>query len=164
MNYRFDKRSKEEFAADIKASTKTEAVLLNLWLDYVEKNTGNRLKFRHTGCGSKKGEFLEDSKVTTHADYEVEGVGLLEIKFSKKLLPKVFHLKVRQVESYLRQGATILMVNGSESDIPLFTLIDTAALQAITEDCEVRPWAGFGNKRSYKIPMSRCVWRPLRNE
>lgn len=161
-NYRFDKRSKEEFVADIKASTQTEAVLLNLWLNYIERTTGEeRLKFRYTGCGPNDGEFLEDSKVTTHADYEVEGIGLLEVKFSKKLLPKIFHLKVRQVESYLRQGATILMVNGSESDTPKFTIINTVALQAIADTCEVRPWAGFGGKISYKIPVSRCIWRPL---
>jgi hypothetical protein len=164
MSYRFDKRSKEQFAADIKSSTQTEAVLLNLWLNWIERNTGNKPQFRYTGCGADDGEFLEDSKVTTHADYEVEGVGLLEVKFSKKLLPKVFHLKVRQVESYIRQGATILMVNGSESDSPQFTLIDAAALQAITDDCDDIPWQGFGGKRSYRVPVTRCVWRPLRDE
>jgi len=164
MNYRFDKRSKEEFAADIKASTQAEAVLLNLWLNYTERITGTRPGFRYTGCGPDDGEFLENSKVTTHADYEVEGVGLIEVKFSKKLLPKVFHLKVRQVESYIRQGATILMVNGSDTDSPQFALISAEALRDIAENCEDIPWQGFGGKRSYKVPVTRCIWRPLRDE
>jgi hypothetical protein len=159
--YRFDRRSKEEFAADIKSSTQTEAVLLNLWLNYVERNTGERPKFRYTGCGPDDGEFLEDNKVTTHADYEVESVGLVEVKFSKKLLPKFFHLKVRQVESYIKQGATILMVNGSESDSPQFTLIGAADLLDIAKNCKDIPWQGFGGKRSYKVPVTRCIWRSL---
>lgn len=164
MNYRFDRRSKEEFAADIKSSTQTEAVLLNLWLNYMERTTGQRPTFRHTGCGPDDGEFLEDKQVTTHADYEVGGIGLLEVKFAKKMLDKVFHLKVRQVDSYLRQGATILMVNGSDTDSPVFAIISPDTLRDITDTCEVRPWQGFGNKRAYKIPVSRFIWRPLNEQ
>ena len=163
-NYRFDKRSKEEFVDDIKASTRTESVLLNLWLDYLERKDGTRPVFRYTGCGEDDGEFLEDKKVTTHADYQVDGHGLVEIKFSKKLLPKVFHLKEKQVESYLKQEANILMVNGAMTDDPVFTIITHDALKGIAENCKVRPWPGFGNKRSYIVHVSDFIWRHLKDE
>jgi len=160
--YRFDERSEAEFKKDIKKHTMEERALFLLWLDLVEKETGSRPKFQDTGCG-KNGDFLEDNEVSTDPDFEVDGYGLIEVKFAKPLLTRNFHLKANQVRAYAKKGATVLMVNGSDEDIPTFTLLKADTLKAIMKDCPVVPWKGFGNKSSYKIDVKRFLWRPLKH-
>jgi hypothetical protein len=161
MNYRFDQRSQEEFERDIKDRTHTERALFLMWLDLVEKNTGKRPSYKDTGCG-KTGDFLTDKEVSTQADFDVENFGKIEVKFAKPLLDKFFHLKVRQVKAYAKQGASILMVNGADQDVPQFTVLSPQTLQSIINDCRIVKWAGFGYKTAYKIPVDRFVWRSLK--
>lgn len=161
MSYRYDTRSKAEFERDIKSHTMEERALFLLWLDLVEKETGKRPKFQDNGCGNR-GELLDDKEVSTDPDFEVEGYGHVEVKFSKPMLTKFFHLKKNQVQKYIKNGATILMVNGAKEDVPTFTMLKPAALAAIAEDCKVIPWTGFGHKPAYKIPVGRFIWRPLK--
>jgi len=160
-NYRFDDRSKEQFEKDIKNHTMEERALFLLWLDLVEKETGTRPKYKDTGCG-KSGDFLEDKEVSTDPDFKVEGYGEIEVKFAKPLLTRSFHLKINQVRSYHKKGATILMVNGADEEVPTFTMLKPKALAAIMKDCKQVPWKGFGYKMSYRIAVKRFVWRPLR--
>lgn len=160
-NYRFDERSKEEFEKDIKSHTMEERALFLLWLDLIEKDTGSRPKFKDTGCG-KDGAFLDDKDVNTDPDFEVEGYGEIEVKFAKPMLNRNFHLKTNQVKSYLKKGATILMVNGSGEDVPTFTMLKPTALQAIMDECEVINWKGFGWKPAYRIAVNRFLWRDLK--
>ena len=161
MNYRFDDRSKEQFEKEIKERTIEERSLFLLWLDLIERETGRRPSYSDTGCG-RTGDFLEDGEVSTDPDFNVDGYGHIEVKFSKPLLKKVFHLKASQVKSYLKQKATILMVNGAELDAPEFTMLKPRALKNIIETCEVIPWKGFGNKLSYRIPVNKFIWRSLK--
>lgn len=160
--YRFDQRTEEEFKKDIKDRTLEERRLFFVWLDLLEAEQGERPDYDDTGCG-KDGEFLEDANVTTNADYYVEGYGPIEVKFAIPMLTKNFHLKERQVKSYIEQSATVLMVNGAGEDVPSFTMISPDALQALVQDddIEVVKWVGFGFKQSYRIPISRFVWRPM---
>jgi hypothetical protein len=160
-NYRFDERSKEQFEKDIRDRTMEERSLFLLWLDLIEKETGHRPKYKDTGCG-KTGKYLEDAEVSTAPDFEVDGYGHIEVKFSKPRLIKVFHLKVGQVKQYLKQKATILMVNGTNEDIPEFTMLKPAAHQDIVKTCQVVNWTGFGFKPAYRIPVKRFLWRALK--
>lgn len=161
MNYRLDGRSQSEFEKDIKARTMEERSLFLLWLDLVERETGKRPTYKDTGCG-KTGEFLTENEVSTDPDFEVEGYGKLEVKFSKPKLARVFHLKVSQVKQYLKQDATILMVNGTEKSVPEFTMLKPDALKRISEECEVVNWCGFGYKPAYRISVKQFLWRPLK--
>lgn len=161
MNYRYDNRSEDQFKRDIKSRTKEERTLFMLWLDLIEKSTGKRPGYSDTGCG-QSGELLKDSEVSLDPDFHVEGYGKVEVKFSKPLLKKFFHLKASQVRSYQKEGATILMINGSDMPIPDFTMLKPAALQEIIDSCKVIPWTGFGGKPSYKIPVDKFIWRPLK--
>lgn len=161
MNYRHDDRSPEQFAKDIKARTMEERALFLMWLDLLEKDTGHRPSYKDTGCG-KTGDVLEDKDVSTNPDFEVEGFGLVEIKFSKPLLTKFFHLKVSQVKQYCKNNATILMVHGTSTKQPMFTMLKPDTLKAIMKDCKEVSWAGFGFKLSYRVPINRFVWRPLK--
>jgi hypothetical protein len=160
-SYRFDQRSEEEFKKDIKERTEIERSLFLRWLDCVEQETGNKLSYKDTGCG-KNGDYLKDNEVSTEADFDVEGFGKLEVKFSKPLLTKQFHLKVRQVKSYAEQGASILMVNGADEDVPQFTILTADTLKEIIGDCKVVKWPGFGWKPAYRISVDRFIWRSLK--
>ena len=159
--YRFDERSESEFKEDIKNHTMEERALFLMWLDLVEKETGQRPEFKDTGCG-KGGDFLEDSEVNTDPDFDVEGYGEIEVKFAKPMLTRSFHLKKNQVKQYLKRGASILMVNGSEEDVPTFTILKPEALQSIMDECPIINWKGFGFKPAFRIPVKRFVWRPLK--
>jgi len=161
MNYRHDDRSPEQFARDIKAHTMEERALFLLWLDLIERETGKRPSYKDTGCG-KTGDVLDDKDVSTEPDFEVEGYGLVEIKFSKPFLNKFFHLKTSQVKQYQKKGATILMVHGTETKRPVFTMLKPEALNKIIKDCKTVNWQGFGFKPAYRIPVGRFVWRPLK--
>lgn len=161
MNYRFDERSEEQFKHDIRDRTMEERSLFLLWLDLLEKDTGKRPHYKDTGCG-KTGDFLEDGQVSTDPDFEVEGFGHVEVKFSKPRLKTVFHLKASQVKQYVKQGATILMVIGTEEDVPEFTMLKPDALKRIVDSCSIVNWKGFGHKPAYRISVKQFLWRPLK--
>lgn len=160
-NYRYDNRSEDQFKKDIKSRTAEERSLFIAWLDLIEKSSGTRPQYTDTGCG-QSGELLADKEVSMDPDFNVEGYGKVEVKFSKPMLDKFFHLKASQVKSYLRDGATVLMINGSQEKVPQYTMLKPPALQDIIDTCKVIPWTGFGNKPSYKIPVSKFVWRDLK--
>ncbi|ACV61746.1 hypothetical protein Dtox_0841 [Desulfofarcimen acetoxidans DSM 771] len=61
------------------------------------------------------------SKVNTKADFLVNGKPV-EVKLNKHYL-KIFHFKVDQLNSYLKQEAVVLWVNGYKTDNPVFTVI-----------------------------------------
>lgn len=161
MNYRYDNRSEDQFKKDIKSRTREERRLFLLWLDLIEHTTGTRPKYNDTGCG-QTGELLQDSQVSMDPDFHVEGYGKVEVKFSKPLLNKFFHLKAAQVKSYHKDNATILMINGSDEPQPQYTMLKPAALADIMATCKIIPWTGFGGKPSYKIPVDKFVWRLLK--
>lgn len=160
-NYRYDQRSEEQFKEDIKNLTLEERALFLAWLDLIEKETGHRPIYKDTGCG-KDGELLTDAEVTTAPDFEVEGYGKVEVKFSRPKLDHWFHLKANQVNQYLKAGATILMVNGSKEENPDFTMLKNDALQRIVDSCEQIIWRGFGAKLAYRIPVNMFIWRKLK--
>jgi len=161
MNYRFDKRSKEEFEKDIKSHTLEERSLFLMWLDLIERDTGNRPKYKDTGCG-KSGNFLKDEDVSTNPDFQVEGYGSIEVKFSKPKLTKVFHLKASQVRQYIKSGAIILMINGTNEPVPEFTMLKPDTLKRIVETCDIVSWIGFGYKPAYRIKVKDFLWRSLK--
>lgn len=160
-NYRFDERSQQEFERDIKEHTMEERALFLMWLDLIEKETGKRPTYKDIGCG-KSGDFLDDKDVNTNPDFNVDGYGEIEVKFAKPMLRRSFHLKENQVKQYYRRQASILMVNGSQEDVPEFTMLNPDALAAIIEECPVVSWAGFGHKAAYRIPVKKFLWRPLK--
>lgn len=159
-SYRFDYRSEEQFVRDIKSRTLEERALFECWLDLIEKETGNRPAFKDTGCG-KDGNLLQDNEVSTDPDFDVNGFGLVEVKFSKPKIKDNFHLKVSQVKQYLKKNVTILMVNGSDTT-PEFTMLKADALKNISKFCEKVCFGGFGGKLSYRIPIGMFIWRQLK--
>lgn len=160
-NYRFDKRSKDEFKKDIEEASKTEEEILKLWIDILQKDGLTRPSYQDLAAG-RDGSFLKDADVDSTADFEVEGHGKVEVKFCKPFLKERFHLKVGQLKSYIKQGCKILIVNGWETDKPEFAIINTTMMEKIVDNCEIVKWIGFGQKPAYRVPTSFFVWRPLR--
>lgn len=158
--YRFDNRTKEEFERDIKNGTAKETELLKLWLKKIYKTTRIKLTYKYNGCGPD-GEYLSSKKVNTNADFIVDSVGLIEVKFSKLLLTNFFHLKVQQINSYIKQNAYVLMINGAETKTPSYILLSPNRLANIVAKCKVVAWAGFGGKKSYRIPINMFRWKDL---
>ena len=157
-NYRWDRRSKRKFSLEVNRASKIEYQILELWLNAVEREQSTRPSYIETGCDNT-GAFLE--KATTRADYHVEGYGFIEIKFSRPKKTKYFHLKVRQVKSYIKQKAKILFVNGWSTDNPQYTILTTHRLKTLDERCKTITFKGFGNKVSYRIPITMLFWRSL---
>ena len=161
MNYRFDSRSKDQFEQDIKDRTLKERDLFFAWLDYVETQSGTRPEFTETGCGNH-GDFLDDADVSTAPDFNVEGYGHVEVKYSDPLIKRDFHLKANQVKAYEKMGATILMFNGCREETPVFTMLKPEDLKEIIDSYPVIHFQGFGGKPSYKIPVSEYIWRSVK--
>jgi len=160
MNYRFDKRSKDKFKQDIKEASKTEETILKLWIDLLQKDGLTRPSYSNLAAG-RDGKFLKDADVDSTADFEVENFGKIEVKFCNPFLKTRFHLKVGQLKSYIKQKATILIVNGWETDMPEFTLIKNVMMLKIIDMCEIVSWGGMGGKKCYRVPTQMFVWRKL---
>lgn len=154
MSYRRDNRSLKQFRKDIKNGTETEKEILERWLTAQDVTHD---AYSDTGC-CNKGEYLQDHQVNMDADFHVEGIGRLEIKFSRPMVDRL-HLKCSQVKSYLKQDAAILLVNGWETDSPVYTIIRPQVLQAKSEKWESGPFKGFGYKRAYRLYVSEFIWR-----
>jgi hypothetical protein len=160
MNKRYDNRTEEEFKVEIAERTLLERNLFLRWIKMRERETGEKSEFADTGCGNH-GEFIEDKEVSTDADFNVKGIGPVEVKFAKPMLKRDFHLKVGQTKSYIKQNAVILMVIGADGTIPKFTVISVESLEEIVETCPIVKWVGFGFKAAYRIPIDKFVWRDL---
>lgn len=157
MSYRTDGRDKEEFRRDIADGIEQEHKIIERWLDVLESQTGRRPLCRWTGCGDPD-QFLVDEEVSTEADFDVEGHGKIEVKFSRPSF-FLFHLKVSQLESYVKQNAKILMVKGWDTEQPQFALISPALM---TRGLKIWPrikFRGFGGKLAVRIHASQFVWR-----
>lgn len=160
-NYRYDFRSKTQFAKDVKEGTLKENRLLKKWLDHIEIATGERPRAKRTRKKGSGGEYLDDKDVVIDADFEVEGYGLVEVKFAKSLITTNFHLKVDQVQKYIALGASVLMVNGADTSEPEFAFIRVRRLKELANEARIVHWRGFGGKKAYRIPIKKVRWMKM---
>ena len=152
--YRFDNRSKERFVKDISDGNRIERMLLERWLLTI----GNPA-YTDNGCGND-GEFLPFDEVTTEPDFEVEGVGLVEVKFCRPI-PEYFHLKSSQIQHYIAKGAQLLMVLGAGKEFPKYKLISVDDLAFLLKACDEVTCRQFGNKKALRVPAEWIQWSPL---
>lgn len=152
--YRFDNRSKEQFAAEIKAGNRIERKLLERWLTTI----GNPA-YKDNGCGND-GEYLDFDDVNTEPDFNVEGVGFVEVKFCRPV-PENFHLKISQIKRYIEQGAQLLMVLGAGKEYPKYHLISVDDLDFLLKACDHVVCRQFGNKKAIRVPTEWIQWEPL---
>lgn len=154
---RKDFRTHKQFTKDIKEAALIERAILKRWCRVLGIDPD---KVTETGCGPN-GEYLSHSEVHTLADYFVPDIGYVEVKYSKPLLDGWFHLKVQQVESYLKQKASILMVDGFNSSKAVYTFIIPDQLATFGEKYEVVMFQGLGFKPAYRLSVGDFIWRKL---
>lgn len=118
MNYRFDKRSEDEFKKHIKECSLFEHDLMKLYVDWLNTKK-NIYTFSDHGIDNS-GEFISDSKnVTSKADFTLHTKDKkdrrIEIKHCKPER-SVFHLKTSHVRRCIKDNVCI--VNWMNTDGP----------------------------------------------
>lgn len=156
-----DNRTKEQFEKDIKEGTAIERKIIDLFAERWEEKMGNRPTIIDNGCGND-GEYLDDNHVSADADFIFEGMPF-EVKFIR---PDVncFHMKERQVKSYIRQGAYVLQVNGWNTSNPMFTVFSPKQLKEMLRKKPAIYVSQFGGKLGYRIYKDEMNWQPLLNK
>lgn len=157
--YRKDNRTDAEFARDIKIGNEIERQIMKLFCEHITRWTGMVPKVEENGVGMN-GEALHASKINTEADFILNGKPT-EVKF---INPKSteFRFKVSQINSYIRQKAWVLLVNGWDTPHPHFTLISPAQLMSIRDELEPREFALWGHKLCYFLEARKFTWTPLK--
>jgi hypothetical protein len=159
-SYRMDFRTKEQFIQDIQKGNERERLAITLFKNFLKNQFGFSGDIVENGC-DMSGDFIEDlSKVSSGADYVVGLNKLpLEVKTSTGHNTTIF-LKVKQIDSYIQQEASLLFVNGIEREIPAFTFLTVEDLKEITRTCEkvIPPNGVNGGKESYKIDALKFKW------
>lgn len=160
-DYRKDYRDHKTFCDDIKKATATERAILDRWLEILAKQYGQRPKVKNNGCANS-GEYLEQKDVTAAEDYEIEGIGLVEIKFSYPKLKEHFHFKTGHVNRYLRNKSTILFVDGWASNSPEYTVIEATTLERLVATAEIVNCRQFGGKEAYRFKTGSLLWKAFK--
>lgn len=146
-NYRKDIRSKEQFQKDIKYGNEAEKEIINIFKENIfDKN----ITIVENGCGMD-GELLDENLVSTKADYLLDG-SPLEVKFNNNIC-NVFHIKESQLNSYIKQEASILWVNGYKTNDREYIILNLDELKNIkktNKTVTVEKWGGKKAKRLYR--------------
>ena len=153
--YRMDDRTEEEFKRDIEIGTAAELDIIKRYAHYIKRVYGIDIVVTDNGCDNS-GRFLADYQVSTAADFLINGK-TAEIKFNNTILSK-FRVKASQVESYWKQGASIIWVNGYMSKRPKFTLITAEKLLNIMMTKVKTPFEGWGGKMCYVLNSNEYEW------
>lgn len=158
LNYRRDNRTVEEFYKDIQEGSKIEREIIDLYVDLIERETGNVLTVEDNGIDNS-GKLIQ-GKVNSNADYLIDGKPI-EVKYCRPINP-VFRLKESQVKSYIKQKARVLMVMGWDSPGPVFTILQLSTLERIQEKIKPQPFFPWGNKMTYVLNVDWFKWKPLK--
>lgn len=109
MPSRFDYRTKDEFAADIKKAHILQNWLMSLWVEEL-KFRGYNINYFDNGCGND-GEYLE--RPTKDADYKIsinDETYLIEVK-TNPIGNKKATFKVDGLRRMVKDDAWMLLVN-----------------------------------------------------
>lgn len=131
-DYRFDSRSKDQFAADISKCTQEERLLMTLYAAWSEKQTGRKTAFANLGVDNS-GDFIEDiKKIGKEADFLLVQMDRpnrkIEIKFSRKSNNR-FHIKEGQLKFYAENDTWLIVFNGIETDDMTFCVLSPKMMQ-----------------------------------
>jgi hypothetical protein len=156
LNYRKDNRTVKQFKKDIKDATNIEREIVCLYVRYSLITKGIAPQIIDNGCDNS-GKLIK-KKVKATADYLFNNVPV-EIKYSNEKR-KSYHFKTYQIKSYIQQKAYILLVNGYETNNPLFTILTPKDLKHIIKlsPIKVKAW---GNKKAYEVKLKKYKWESL---
>lgn len=163
LSYRKDNRDQKTFEADIKEGASIERKLIKLYIDDLNERKGGGYSYIDNGCDNS-GEFLEDCKVTTDADFIIiKGKTKYkgEIKFSRPNV-NAFHIKEHQLKSYIKQNCCIIMFNAVDDDENIaYTIMYPKDFQGYIDNGEKKRFWGkdcirfkTGNFQWHKVKKS----------
>ncbi len=161
LSYRKDSRNQETFEADIKAGASIERHLIKAYISDLNKRKGGGYSYLDNGCDNT-GEFLEDHKVTTDADFIIlkgKTKYKAEIKFSRPTVNS-FHLKEHQLRSYIKQDCCIIMFNGvDDPDKIAYTILYPKNFQEYLENGEKKR---FWGKDCIRFKTGNFEWHKVK--
>ena len=107
------------------------------------------------------GKLLGDKQVNTKADFllvtDDNTQFKIEIKFSRPF-NDVFHLKVGQLNSYIKQDCCIVMFNGINTDKPAYCIIKPKEMGKILDTARrISLWG----KQQVQLPAKDFTWYPV---
>lgn len=125
LQYRLDHRTVDQFEKDIKECSNIERQIIDNYAHMFFKKHGYFPNIENNGVDNS-GNLIK-RRVNSNADFIVNGE-LIEVKFSKKDQKK-FHFKTSQLRSYIKQKAKLLFLNGYESPIPRYIIVDHETME-----------------------------------
>jgi hypothetical protein len=172
MSYRFDYRSKNQFAKDIKQSSQCEAEIAVRLCIAIHAKTKQWPQLIPTGVDAT-GEFIaKESKITSFPDYSIDGK-LTEIIRADVVCKRSFHQKVNKVTKAISEGYDTIFVNGfREEKQPKYIwftpeMLEEFTQRAISKHGTVLHPGGKGvgalGKTAYRYDCFwfEKIWRPL---
>lgn len=153
--YRKDWRTDEEYANDILKGHIAEKQIIEKYANHLRLKYDIEVTIEDNGVDNS-GQVIDESKVTTKADYMLNGT-LIEVKFINNDATE-FRFKKDQIKSYIKQGATILLVNGWQTDNPTFAVIKPDRLKEITKTHRAKPFKTWGYKMCYFLKSYSFKW------
>lgn len=157
-SYRMDNRTVEQFAKAIEQGSQIERDIIERYVQQLKRNWGIELTVEDNGCDNS-GKLLNYQQVNTKADFLINGEPV-EVKFNNSNMIK-FRFKAEQLESYLKQGATVLWVNGYHTKKPTYTLLEPDNLEWIKRECSLIPFIPWGGKFCYELCSEDFEWAEL---
>src|SRR5690606_3062755 len=116
-----DWRTDKQFEEDIKKAHKVEHDIIEAFAEHLRLTYKREFIVEDNGVDNS-GKVLDLKNVNTDADYKINGV-LVEVKFNNRMMDE-FRFKKSQLDSYLKQGAYVLWVNGWDTEEPVWILLD----------------------------------------
>lgn len=163
---RFDNRSRDEFARDIKECSEIEHDLMVkyvAWLNSMREKDAPEYQFKDNGIDNT-GQFIEKcSDITTDADFLLVREGKpprkIDIKFCRPDRDK-FHLKVSQMLSYVQDDVCIVNFMGIDGNNKRFCILPPDQLAWWLQNGERIKFKPFGYKESIKFDVNNehLVW------
>ena len=164
---RMDNRTVDQFKFDILRGSEIEAEIAlrvcvwffrqtKKWYPLVANGIDASGKFIPNGHGGSQNP---DFRINEH---------LVEIMHARPMCYKAFHIKLHKVEKCIKNNVKLLMVNGFDTDVPKFTIIDSKSMVSLSErsmaqyGVQDHPGNGYGaariNKAALKIDVDWCKW------
>jgi hypothetical protein len=155
---RKDWRTNEEFARDIFEGHRIEREIIDAFARYLKRMTGVSVQIEDNGIDNT-GRPLQQREVTLDPDFKLNGK-LVEVKFIKPMAHN-FRFKASHLDSYIKQNARVLLVNGWETPLPLFTILDPEKLKTIRRIKTAVPYEPWGFKLCYFLNRDMFKWARL---
>ena len=171
MSHRYDVRTKDQFAKEIKDYHIKEAEIAVRLGIAVHAKTGKWPEIKANGVDSTGALIESDQAVTCDPDYLI-GDRLVEITHSKYVLNKTFHEKQNKIKKMLANGTDMVFVNGLSEKQPNCIWLSAEQWEPFIQRSMTKygivPMLGGGkvgflNKNAYRFDIYwfKDLFRPL---